>query len=246
MDAPPDERPFVASSTKLRLDAAELAAAAPWLGAEPLTARPLPRDRLGLVLSRAGPRLHVPGQPPLVWHPGMTARRLEHGAADTLVRALGPRPGDRVLDATLGLGHDALVLAAAGATVEALERVPLVLWFTLCGLHARFPGEARRVHARRAEHGAFIRALPPAAYDLVYLDPMFPPAAGGPSPTWRGLRPAIADDRPDPALLAAALRAARRAVALKLAPGEAPPVLPGGPPAQLVASKRMRFAVWRR
>lgn len=234
---------FFATSRRARVRDAELGRLAAWLDADPHRGRPLPRDRPGLVLDGRGLCLHAPGRKAQLWHPGLAHRRLQL-PVDPLVRALDLRPGDRVLDCTLGFGHDALLLAAAGAEVLALEVFAPLLAFTLAGLSTYHPA-GRRVHARRADHAAFLAAAPDAAFDHVYLDPMFPPHEAGVSNTWSALRTFALGPRLPEAVLLDALRVARRTVAVKLAPSEPPPVLPRGPAATLEGSKRVHYAVWR-
>jgi len=52
----------------------------------------------------------------LAWHPNMAKLRLlnlQRNGQDPLLHAVQPRPGDQILDCTLGLGADSLVLAYA-------------------------------------------------------------------------------------------------------------------------------------
>jgi len=98
-----------------------------------------------------------------------TARR-----TDPLPRAVGMhrRRVERVVDATAGLGRDALVLAHLGCTVTALERVP-----ALCALlHNAVEESEADVEVVRAEAAPWLRerAGTPEAPEVVYLDPMFP------------------------------------------------------------------------
>lgn len=113
--------------------------------------------------------------------------RAAKGEVDPLVRAAGLRPGERVLDATLGLGGDALVAAHAvgeGGSVVGLEASPVLAAFTAASL-PRLPGAAReagrRVEVRLADHRSALAELPPRSFDVVLLDPMFrAPLEAGP------------------------------------------------------------------
>lgn len=216
------------------------AAAAFW-GLEWLEARPLPVERVGLVVGRHGSALHVPGLPPTRWHPGMTGWRRARGADDPLRRALDLRPGESVLDATLGLGHDALVLRAGGATVTAAESQPLLAWLSFEGHAAQAVGPP--LHLRLGGFREVLAALPEASYDHVYFDPLFPDDATGPNPTWAPVRAVGAVGRVEPCDLEAALRVARRRVVLKLCRGEAPPVVPRAR-LEETGSLRTRYAVY--
>jgi 16S rRNA (guanine1516-N2)-methyltransferase len=230
----------VAGNARGTVPRAAVHALARWCDAEPWLRRPLPRDRPGIQLTGEGLRLLAPGLPPVAWHPGFTARRIDRGEEETLVRVLRLRPGESVLDATLGLGHDAVVLAAAGARVLAIERVAPILVYTAFGLRDAWPAPAAAITYRRADHQTLLPALAVGAVDHVFLDPMFPSKLVGASTILAPLR-AIADGgRPSSALLAAARRVARRSVVLRLAAGEASPE-----GARVEGSKRVRYAVWR-
>ncbi len=136
---------------------------------------------------------------------------------DPLLEAAQIRPGDLVLDATLGLGADALVAAAAcgpAGRVVALEAsAPLAAWVDE-GLRRLEAEPARRVEVRAGEHAALLAALPPASFDVVLFDPMFRHARDAPGGFDVVRR--LAEARPlDPAAVAAARRVARRWVVVK-------------------------------
>ena len=149
---------------------------------------------------------------------GMAVLRLQRslaGEVDPLVEAAQLRAGDLVIDATLGLGGDALLAShATCARVLGLERSPLLAAFTQVAL--RRPGgagalaEAARVAGARIEvscgdHLAALAALPSRSADVVLFDPMFRlPSAS--SPLFALVR-ACADPTP---LSVEALREARR------------------------------------
>jgi hypothetical protein len=144
--------------------------------------------------------------------------RARRGEIDPLVAAAGLRAGDRVLDATLGLGGDALVAAhATGTRVVGLEKHGLVAAFTQAGLrrlqkHGRDPG--RLVDVQRADHRDFLRAQPDGSFDVVLLDPMFR-RAGDAGPLFDLLRLHAEHDQLDADTLREARRVARRGVLVK-------------------------------
>ena len=143
--------------------------------------------------------------------------RARKAQPDPLVKAAGLRPGDRVLDATLGLGGDALVAAAAGAQVVGLEANGLLAAFTSAALE-RLPGHGRepasRIEVRHADHRAVLRDAPAGAFDVVLLDPMFR-RAGDAGPLFALLR-AHAEHAPlTRETLEQARRVARRGVLVK-------------------------------
>ena len=144
--------------------------------------------------------------------------RARKGEIDPLVRHASLEPGDSVLDATLGLGGDALVAAqTTGTKVVGIESDPVIAAFTYAALrrlpkHGREP--ARRVEVVRADHRAFLKAQPDASFDVVLLDPMFR-RAGDAGPLFELLR-THGDHAPlEPATLREAQRVARRGVLVK-------------------------------
>ncbi len=149
---------------------------------------------------------------------------------EPLARALGRR-ARTVVDATAGLGGDALRLAGLGCTVIAVERSP---WIAAllddalerlragAGTLADLAGHVTLIHADAREFLAGHGDRP----DAVYLDPMFPPrrrqsAAVRKELLW--LRELAGDDPDADALLTAALASARERVIVKR-PHHAPPI----------------------
>ena len=144
--------------------------------------------------------------------------RARKGEMDPLVAHAALRPGDSVLDATLGLGGDALVAAhATGAPVVGLEKDPVIAAFTQAALrrlpkHGRDPG--RLVHVVRADHRAWLEDQAARSFDVVLLDPMFRRAADS-GPLFELLR-AHAEHAPlEIETLHHAQRVARRGVLVK-------------------------------
>ena len=144
--------------------------------------------------------------------------RAAKGETDPLVAHAELRPGDSVLDATLGLGGDALVSAhATGARVVGLESHPLVAAFTQAALrrlpkHGRDPG--RLVHVIRADHRAWLKDQPTGGFDVVLLDPMFR-RTGESGPLFELLRTYAEHASLSPETLREAQRVARRGVLVK-------------------------------
>ena len=149
--------------------------------------------------------------------------RAEKGEIDPLVEIARLAPGDRVLDATLGLGGDALVAAqATRCEVVGLEKSALLCAFTQAGLR-RLPGHGaapgRAVTVLHGDHREAFAAMAPQSFDVVLLDPMFRETAES-SPLFDVVR-AQAEHAPlDAETLLAARRVARRGVLVKdAAPG---------------------------
>ncbi len=166
-----------------------------------------------LVLERRGVALFAGGEERR-YGAGMgmlRARRLacgERSTADAFLEAAGLRPGDEVLDCTVGLGADALVAAEAvgpAGRVVALESSPVLAAWVAEGLARLSLPAARRVEVRRADHGAALAELPDRSFDVVAFDPMFR-RPGAEAPPFDVVR-RFADPRP---LSAAALEGARR------------------------------------
>ncbi len=136
---------------------------------------------------------------------------------DPFLEAAGVRPGDAVLDATLGLGADALVAAAAcgpDGRVVALEGSPVLAAWVAEGLKRLDVEPARRIEVRAVEHLAALTALPSRSFDVVAFDPMFRHAR--PQPGGFDLVRALADARQLAAeAVAEARRVARRWVVVK-------------------------------
>ena len=117
-----------------------------------------------------------------VWHAGMGELRLRRLALgdrttrDAFLEAAALRAGDAVLDATLGLGMDALVAAAAvgpRGRVVGVEASPALAALTAEGL-ARHPSTAaRRIEVVAGEAAAVLDRQPERSFDVVVFDPMF-------------------------------------------------------------------------
>ena len=155
---------------------------------------------------------------------GPMARRIRTARrTDPLPRAVGMhrRRVERVVDATAGLGRDALVLAHLGCTVTAIERVP-----ALCVLLQNAVEESEAdVEVVRAEATPWLRerAGSQDAPDVVYLDPMF--AENGKAQVKKEMQAcrALAGAPHDAEeLLAAARAAARDRVVVKRHPHHRP------------------------
>jgi len=181
-----------------------------------------------LVLSRSASVLDLQGDEHR-WSPGMAAlrvkwlRRLRAGLPvpatrrDPFLAACSLGEGDRVLDATVGLGADALVAAEAvgpGGRVVGLESVEALAAWVAEGLERLCDPAARRVEVLAADHSDFLATQPDGSFDVVVFDPMFRtarPAPGGFDAVRR-----LADARPlSPRAVAQARRVARRWVVVK-------------------------------
>ena len=147
--------------------------------------------------------------------------RAQRGDIDPLVKAAGLKRGDRVLDATLGLGGDALVAAhATDAPVLGLEASPALAAFVTAALrrvHAPGRDAAGLIQVRCADHRKVLKEMPARSVDVVLFDPMFR-SAGESGPLFELVR-----QLGDPAPLTGetmreARRVARRGVLVKDSP----------------------------
>lgn len=162
---------------------------------------------------------------------------------EPLPRAVGlhRRRAVSVVDATGGLGRDALVLASLGARVTAVERIPglaALIW----DLAATLPADRQPlVICGEAEH--HLRALPADHRpDVVYLDPMF--AAPGRAQVKKEMQLCrlLAGPPGDLAgLFALARSVARQRVVVKRHPDHAPLQ---DQPSFTVSATRIRFDVY--
>lgn len=233
MRAPMAELFVTCAPSGAEAEAQELATRFPGVVAVPRDGRPLHQ----LLASAAGTPLLVLGSERADLHAfgrcyratvGMAFLRVLRavkGEVDPLVRDASLSAGEAVLDATLGLGGDALVAAqATGARVVGVEQSALLAAFTLCALR-RLPrhgaGPGRLVEVVHADHRALLQRLPSRSFDVVLLDPMFD-KAGESGPLFELVRQ-NADHAPLALeTLEQARRVARRGVLVKdAAPGHA-------------------------
>lgn len=149
-----------------------------------------------LTISRQGVFLNT-GAKQLSFHPSMAIIRLLNllrGESDRYLEATQLKAGDSLIDATLGLGTDALIGAwAVGETgsVLAIEQSPLIAAFVRDGLNhfkeivpnaknkekqdvwAALERASRRIEVRWGGHAEYLKHLHSRSVDVVYFDPMF-------------------------------------------------------------------------
>ncbi len=115
---------------------------------------------------------------------GKSARRRQEGIGrkQPIAKAVGIKPDKlpNVIDATAGLGQDALILATLGCHVTLIERSPIVAALLADALQrALVDAETRPFAARmqliQTNAGDYLTSLHKSKRpDVVYLDPMFP------------------------------------------------------------------------
>jgi 16S rRNA (guanine1516-N2)-methyltransferase len=137
----------------------------------------LPENRLSLCDARGQPVLVVDFLTGSWRH-----RAAGHLRGELLIKAVfgrhkasaGPL---RVIDATAGLGRDSLLLALAGARVQAFERHPVLHALLLDGLwrasqEPLLAAAVARIDLQKGDFRQLASQSQPA--DVIYLDPMFP------------------------------------------------------------------------
>ncbi len=179
-----------------------------------------------LVVSAKGARMETTSNPPFFFHPNNAAfriKRLERGDTDTMLSVCQIHPGDAVLDATLGLGADAIVFAHAvgpAGRVVGIESEAVIACLVEDGLRhwAKASDSLRqamqRVEVKVGHHLEVLRTQPDRSFDVVYFDPMFEVAVNS-STGLQGIRHYANADALAQEAVDEALRVARRRVVLK-------------------------------
>lgn len=205
----------------------------------------------GLSLQATGKK--APGPVRVDWLNGRSGHRRRQGGAELLVKAIGLARASRplqVLDATAGLGEDALVLAGFDCELTLFERSPVIAELLADGMAraSEEPALAARLGRMRLERGDAAVWLEehPASVDVVYLDPMFPEKRNSAAvrKEMQLARTVVGDDADAEALLAAGLAAARHRVVVKRPRRAA--ALPGPTPSTTVEGRSSRFDVYSR
>lgn len=194
--------------------------------------------------------LHRPQYGPISadWQSPDVRRRVQGGKRQLLARAVGlnKRAALHVVDATAGLGRDAYVLAALGATLTLIERsrpVSALLADALARAQAAQDPAAARMRHVEADAIDWLQAHPRSA-DVVLLDPMYPHSGKSAlaKKEMQLLRELNGGDADADALLPVAMAAATRRVVVKR-PLKAPP-LAGHEPSLSLAGSQARFDLY--
>ncbi len=175
------------------------------------------------------------------------------GKKQPLGRAVGMKkqPYPTVLDATAGLGRDGWVLACLGCQVHLVERSPIVGALLHDALtRAKSCEQLSKITARIkltiGDSATLIKngTLENKAYDVIYLDPMYPPRnkSAQVKKEMQMLHQVIGNPPDTEPLLEAALEYAKKRVVVKR-PGWAP-FLNDVKPSLSIEGKKTRFDVY--
>lgn len=114
--------------------------------------------------------------------PSLNYRRRFGGGREAIARAVGTKGGNkpRVLDATAGLGRDSFILASLGCSVTMIEKSAIMVALLADGLlrgktEANIADVIDRMSLCAADAVNWISAREDVGFDVIYIDPMFPP-----------------------------------------------------------------------
>lgn len=113
----------------------------------------------------------------LTFHPDTAALRIK-APHDALVSLLGKFP-KTILDTTMGLASDSLVMAAVGNQVTALESQDVIFQVVSRGLASyqtddkQLEKAMRSIKAIKSDSLSFLKAQADNSFDIIYADPMF-------------------------------------------------------------------------
>lgn len=113
----------------------------------------------------------------LTFHPDTAALRIK-SPHDALVSLLGKSP-KTILDATMGLASDSLVMAAVGNQVTALESQDVIFQVVSRGLASyqtddkQLEKAMRSIKTIKSDSLSFLKAQADNSFDIIYADPMF-------------------------------------------------------------------------
>lgn len=195
---------------------------------------PMLKERYGLesllLIGKEGPRIFTHGTKSHGFHLSMGELRIQHidkGADDHLVEALGKESVESLLDCTLGLGADSIVMNYALPHLQrhiGLEGNPLLAYVTNWGLRhfthhsAKVIDALRRIQVVHMTYEAYFDYLEQTMkekekkpFDVIYFDPMFTDPIME-SPQFQSLRSIVLHAPLDVAALRRAQHLGRRVI----------------------------------
>lgn len=193
-------------------------------------------------------------------HPAFRRRLAKVGPrAETLIKALGRRRPERILDCTGGAGEESLLFSAYGAQVHMVERDPVLAILIADALaratavdDAALNAIAGRIKFQCADAIALLNnseMLRASAiddgFDVVYCDPMFPVREKSAlvTKTMQFFHCLLGPPQDAADLVEAALGVAKHRVVVKR-PAKAPCVLSHRQPDQQIQNKAVRFDIY--
>ncbi len=143
-------------------------------------------DKMPLLIidEKKGLKSYTPNEKIWSWHPGLSKIRigsLRNNLPDHLYRSVNPKKGMRILDANLGMAHDALVLASCDAEVLGLEKNKFIHLITSEGLkrskdNKNYPKFIRKaalnIKTKCIDNEEYIKSSK-RNFDVVCFSPMF-------------------------------------------------------------------------
>lgn len=174
-------------------------------------------------------------------------RRHSHTGNELLAKAIGIK-GDykpTVIDATAGLGRDAVIMAHLGCQVTMLERSPAVAILLEEALKKALLELKIVLSLIQVDAKEYLLHLKSTDYpDVIYLDPMYPERKKSAlvKKEMRILREIVGDDKDASDLLKVALHHARKRIVVKRA--KTAPCLADLKPNFIIKGSQQRFDVY--
>ena len=187
---------------------------------------------------------------------GAIAHRLQYGGGkgQSLAKAIGITSKNKphILDATAGLGRDAIILANLGTKLTLVEQSPVLAMLLAQAIEA---AQEDDLFTQATEHGFDLYQANAASFmdektipecDVVYLDPMYPEKMKSAlvKKDMQMLQALIghSSDETNAVLLKSALQFAKQRVVVKRPKGA--PELEGIKPTMALQSKKTRYDVY--
>ncbi|CQR24463.1 SAM-dependent methyltransferase [Streptococcus varani] len=171
-----------------------------------------------LLVTKEGLTLQYRNGQSLSFHPDTAMLRIK-APRDPLIELVGPEKLS-VLDTTMGLASDALVLSYAGHAVTALESQPILHCIVARGLQDFDTGNAginqamRNIKTVCTDSLEYLKMQVDNTFDIIYCDPMFSEVITE-SENLSGLKPLANYEKFTEAFLKECKRVARRKIILK-------------------------------
>lgn len=171
-----------------------------------------------LILSQEGLVLHLENGEKLSFHPDTAILRMK-APRDPLLELIGQEPLT-ILDTTMGLASDSIVMASQGHQLMALEKSPVIHLIVSRGLatyqtsFTALEKAMRSIKTCCADSLTYLKAQLDQSVDIIYCDPMFSENIAE-SHNLAGLEQLADYSTLTPAFLAEAKRVARKKIILK-------------------------------